>query len=289
MTALQTEYSLWSRDPEDALLDLCAELGIGFVAYSPLGRGFLTGTITDPAPSGPRSAARPLPGRASAATALVAAWKLAGPSLQPRGSRLRASQRPFVVDSRDRQALARGIDAAPVPVAKRWPRCIIFVRRRGQPRWRAAGAARRLWLEDSRRPPPPRRPRRFAFRSGARGHRGRAGKCRHELAGEAAQGGKPALAVQQDVLRPDVAQGLELGRDLVRRSVEGPGLCLGVGQVAGPALPIGAQGQPSIRRPATRASTARWRSAAFLTTFTERVTPTLRGSKVRPRASTSDR
>jgi len=47
MTALQTEYSLWSRDPEDALLDLCAELGIGFVAYSPLGRGFLTGTITD--------------------------------------------------------------------------------------------------------------------------------------------------------------------------------------------------------------------------------------------------
>jgi aryl-alcohol dehydrogenase-like predicted oxidoreductase len=47
MTALQTEYSLWSRDPEDHLLDLCAELGIGFVAYSPLGRGFLTGTIAD--------------------------------------------------------------------------------------------------------------------------------------------------------------------------------------------------------------------------------------------------
>jgi aryl-alcohol dehydrogenase-like predicted oxidoreductase len=47
MAALQTEYSLWSRDPESALLDLCAELGIGFVAYSPLGRGFLTGTITE--------------------------------------------------------------------------------------------------------------------------------------------------------------------------------------------------------------------------------------------------
>ena len=46
MTALQTEYSLWSRDPENALLDLCAELDIGFVAYSPLGRGFLTGTIS---------------------------------------------------------------------------------------------------------------------------------------------------------------------------------------------------------------------------------------------------
>jgi aryl-alcohol dehydrogenase-like predicted oxidoreductase len=43
ITALQTEYSLWTRDPEDELLPLCRELGIGFVAYSPLGRGFLTG------------------------------------------------------------------------------------------------------------------------------------------------------------------------------------------------------------------------------------------------------
>jgi len=43
ITALQTEYSLWSREPEDDLLPLCRELGIGFVAYSPLGRGFLTG------------------------------------------------------------------------------------------------------------------------------------------------------------------------------------------------------------------------------------------------------
>ena len=43
ITALQTEYSLWSRDPEDELLPLCRELKIGFVAYSPLGRGFLTG------------------------------------------------------------------------------------------------------------------------------------------------------------------------------------------------------------------------------------------------------
>ena len=45
ITALQTEYSLWTRDPEEGLLDLCRELGIGFVAYSPLGRGFLTGQI----------------------------------------------------------------------------------------------------------------------------------------------------------------------------------------------------------------------------------------------------
>jgi aryl-alcohol dehydrogenase-like predicted oxidoreductase len=43
ISALQTEFSLWSRDPEDELLPLVRELGIGFVAYSPLGRGFLTG------------------------------------------------------------------------------------------------------------------------------------------------------------------------------------------------------------------------------------------------------
>ena len=45
ITALQTEYSLWTRDPEDGVLQTCRELGIGFVAYSPLGRGFLTGQI----------------------------------------------------------------------------------------------------------------------------------------------------------------------------------------------------------------------------------------------------
>jgi aryl-alcohol dehydrogenase-like predicted oxidoreductase len=43
ISALQTEYSLWSRDPEDEILETVRELGIGFVAYSPLGRGFLTG------------------------------------------------------------------------------------------------------------------------------------------------------------------------------------------------------------------------------------------------------
>jgi len=45
IAALQTEYSLWSRDPDDELLGLCDELGITFVPYSPLGRGFLTGAI----------------------------------------------------------------------------------------------------------------------------------------------------------------------------------------------------------------------------------------------------
>jgi aryl-alcohol dehydrogenase-like predicted oxidoreductase len=43
IAALQTEYSLWSRDPETKVLETCRQLGIGFVAYSPLGRGFLTG------------------------------------------------------------------------------------------------------------------------------------------------------------------------------------------------------------------------------------------------------
>jgi aryl-alcohol dehydrogenase-like predicted oxidoreductase len=48
ISALQSEYSLWTRDPEDGPLPTCRELGIGFVAYSPLGRGFLTGQIRSP-------------------------------------------------------------------------------------------------------------------------------------------------------------------------------------------------------------------------------------------------
>jgi aryl-alcohol dehydrogenase-like predicted oxidoreductase len=46
VAAVQSEYSLWSRDVEPTVIPTCAELGIGFVPYSPLGRGFLTGTIT---------------------------------------------------------------------------------------------------------------------------------------------------------------------------------------------------------------------------------------------------
>ena len=48
ITAVQTEYSLWSRDPEAEVLPTCRELGIGFVPYSPLGRGFLAGRFTSP-------------------------------------------------------------------------------------------------------------------------------------------------------------------------------------------------------------------------------------------------
>jgi len=53
ISALQTEYSLWSRDPEDEILPTVRELGIGFVAYSPLGRGFLTGRFRTPADLAP--------------------------------------------------------------------------------------------------------------------------------------------------------------------------------------------------------------------------------------------
>jgi aryl-alcohol dehydrogenase-like predicted oxidoreductase len=48
VTAVQSEYSLWTRDPEDGVLQTCEELGVGFVPYSPLGRGFLTGAIKSP-------------------------------------------------------------------------------------------------------------------------------------------------------------------------------------------------------------------------------------------------
>jgi aryl-alcohol dehydrogenase-like predicted oxidoreductase len=48
ITAVQSEYSLWTRNPEIALLDACEELGIAFVAFSPVGRGFLAGSVTDP-------------------------------------------------------------------------------------------------------------------------------------------------------------------------------------------------------------------------------------------------
>lgn len=48
ITALQSEYSLWTRDPEDGVLAACARLGVGFVPYCPLGRGFLSGAIRNP-------------------------------------------------------------------------------------------------------------------------------------------------------------------------------------------------------------------------------------------------
>jgi aryl-alcohol dehydrogenase-like predicted oxidoreductase len=61
ITALQTEYSLWTREVEAEILPVCRELGIGFVAYSPLGRGFLTGRFKSPADLGSDDARRNFP------------------------------------------------------------------------------------------------------------------------------------------------------------------------------------------------------------------------------------
>ena len=61
LSAVQIEYSLWSRDVEEEILPLCAELGIGFVAYSPLGRGFLTGKVADIGALRPGDARRNMP------------------------------------------------------------------------------------------------------------------------------------------------------------------------------------------------------------------------------------
>ena len=61
ITAVQTEYSLWSREPEDEILPTVRELGIGFVAYSPLGRGFLTGAIRAPEDLDPDDRRRSMP------------------------------------------------------------------------------------------------------------------------------------------------------------------------------------------------------------------------------------
>lgn len=61
ITALQTEYSLWSRDPEDEILPTVRDLGIGFVPYSPLGRGFLSGQITSPEDFAPDDYRRNMP------------------------------------------------------------------------------------------------------------------------------------------------------------------------------------------------------------------------------------
>ncbi len=61
MSAVQIEYSLWTRDVEAEILPVCEELGIGFVAYSPLGRGFLTGTVTSLDALGAGDARRNMP------------------------------------------------------------------------------------------------------------------------------------------------------------------------------------------------------------------------------------
>jgi aryl-alcohol dehydrogenase-like predicted oxidoreductase len=112
ITALQTEYSLWSREPEDGLLDVCRELGIGFVAYSPLGRGFLTGRYERPDDLAPND------------------WRRNNPRFQPdnfqknldivrRVKRLGARKRCTAAQLALAWVLAQGEDVIPIPGSKR--------------------------------------------------------------------------------------------------------------------------------------------------------------------------
>ncbi len=95
ITALQSEYSLWTRDPEDGILDVCRELGIGFVPYSPLGRGFLSGEITNPEDFAPDDFRR----------------------IQPRFQGENFHRNLALVDAVKRLAAARGVTAAQLALA----------------------------------------------------------------------------------------------------------------------------------------------------------------------------
>jgi aryl-alcohol dehydrogenase-like predicted oxidoreductase len=112
ITALQTEYSLWSREPEERLLAVCRELGIGFVAYSPLGRGFLTGRFKTPDDFAPND------------------WRRNNPRFQTdnfqknleiveRVTRLAARKRCTPAQLALAWVLAQGEDVVPIPGTKR--------------------------------------------------------------------------------------------------------------------------------------------------------------------------
>lgn len=96
ITAVQSEYSLWTRDPEDGVLAACERLGVGFVPYSPLGRGFLTGEIRSPDDFGPQD------------------WRRGNPRFQ--GENFAANLR--VVEAVKALASARG--ATPAQLALAW-------------------------------------------------------------------------------------------------------------------------------------------------------------------------
>jgi aryl-alcohol dehydrogenase-like predicted oxidoreductase len=119
IAALQSEYSLWTRDPEDEVLATCRELGIGFVAYSPLGRGFLTGTI-------------------DSAEALDATdWRRLNPRFDPANI---DRNRPIIEPLR-KLAAARGCTPGQVAIA--------WVLSRGDDIVPIPGTKRRRWLEEN--------------------------------------------------------------------------------------------------------------------------------------------
>ena len=114
ITALQTEYSLWTRDVEDEILPTLRELGIGLVPYSPLGRGFLTGAITSPDDLDADDFRRTPTSRASRARPSTATW--------PSSRAVRE-----IADAKGVTAgqlalawvLAQGDDVVPIPGTKR--------------------------------------------------------------------------------------------------------------------------------------------------------------------------
>lgn len=118
ITALQTEYSLWTRDPEAGHLDTCKELGIAFVAYSPLGRGMLTATI-DESTLAPDDARRSHP-------------RFAGDNY---------SHNRELVDQLEQLAKGKGVCAAQLALA--------WVLARGEHIIPIPGTKRRMWLEQN--------------------------------------------------------------------------------------------------------------------------------------------
>jgi aryl-alcohol dehydrogenase-like predicted oxidoreductase len=80
VTAVQSEYSLWTRDPEPEVLPAWAELGIGFVPFNPLGKGFLTGTVNPPLSSPKAISARPSPGSPPRTGPPTRRWSRTSPS-----------------------------------------------------------------------------------------------------------------------------------------------------------------------------------------------------------------
>jgi aryl-alcohol dehydrogenase-like predicted oxidoreductase len=119
VTALQSEYSLWTRDPERGVLAACRRLGVGFVAYSPLGRGFLSGRITSP-------------------DVLDAGdYRRATPRFQPENLRDNLGL------LRELEAVAREVEATPAQVALAW------VLAQGDDIVPIPGTKRVAWLEQN--------------------------------------------------------------------------------------------------------------------------------------------
>ncbi len=147
ITALQTEYSLWTRDAEDELFDTCAELGIGYVAYSPLGRGLLTGAIAGDASLGENDRRRQHPrfqaGHLDRNVALLAMVKdlAAQENCSPAQLALAwvLARRPFIVPipgTSHRRWLEQNVKAADIDLAT----ATVAALDRAFPRGVAAGA-----------------------------------------------------------------------------------------------------------------------------------------------------